>query len=134
MQTGLAYRITGDPAKLEWEARSVLETADEILQKNTSNRKVSAIDEAAEWLEEMLKDGPIPSEEFYADAKANGFSITTLRRAGKRFGGCAKKRGMNKGWEWRLPDRDFTDMSEGDVTLELSEELEDDRPSNASPA
>lgn len=57
----------------------------------------------AEFLVEILKDGPVQSESVIEKAKMAGYSRNKIFDAKKAAGVKAKKRGFNDGWEWYLP-------------------------------
>jgi putative DNA primase/helicase len=60
--------------------------------------------EAREFLQEALREGPVLQQEVIADAKANGISQRTLRRAKDDLKVQAyKARTANGGWMWGLP-------------------------------
>src|SRR5690606_10708612 len=57
-----------------------------------------ALDQAIEWLETALSDGPRPAAELVAAAAETGISEATLRRAKRELGIRATRAG--KGWSW----------------------------------
>jgi hypothetical protein len=64
----------------------------------------SAKREAKEFLQEALREGPALQQEVMADAKANGISRATLRRAKEDLNVLSyKARTANGGWMWELP-------------------------------
>ena len=64
----------------------------------------SAKREAREFLQEALREGPVLQQEVIADAKANGISQRTLRRAKDDLKVQSyKARTVNGGWMWELP-------------------------------
>jgi hypothetical protein len=60
------------------------------------------VNQAARWIEERLKDGPVPSARFMAEALAIGFTERTLKDAKKRAKATSKRDG--DGWVWTLQD------------------------------
>ena len=60
---------------------------------------------AAEWIEEALAEGPIASNDFYAQASECGFSKATVLRAAGDLGLKSHKTGFKGGWEWRWTPR-----------------------------
>jgi hypothetical protein len=65
----------------------------------------SAIQEAAEWLQELLAEGPLPAKEIYRRAQEEVIRRRTLERAKERLGVCSGKVGGGRlgSWTWRLP-------------------------------
>jgi hypothetical protein len=109
---GLAYRIEGatiqskagtlHTSRVAWDTSAVSVTADELMQP-AATQKVSAVDEAAEWLQGVLADGPRSSSDIFGQAEAEGFSERTVKRAKKKLGIETAKAGMSGGWCWQLP-------------------------------
>lgn len=113
--TGLAFRIEGatvessmgqlGTSRVAWESDPVSVTADEAMQAEAGDTELSARDEAAEWLQEVLSDGPLPANEIYKKAGDVGIAKRTLRRAAKKLGVDTEKSGMAGGWRWILPPK-----------------------------
>jgi hypothetical protein len=81
-------------------------TADEAMQAETTHRSTSAVDEAAIWLSETLADGPMPANEIFELADAEGISRKTLRCAREELAIKPVKSGMKGGgWIWSLPPK-----------------------------
>jgi hypothetical protein len=100
---GLAFKVhepaAGGGPCVTWLG-AVSGTADDALltRPQSGQTQVRAV---ADWLVELLKDGPRAARDIEDDAEANGISEATLRRAKKevkiqaeRVGGC---------WVWSLP-------------------------------
>ena len=110
--TGLAFRIVEKdvgngiraPA-IEWEDERVTISADEALAAASANEgeEGNALCEAVEFLEKILADGPVPQKTINSDAKGNGVSERTLKRAKSKLRVVARKIGMDGGWTWGLP-------------------------------
>jgi hypothetical protein len=84
-----------------WERDSVEISASELL--GGSRNKT---DEAADWLREVLADGPMETTAVLKLARQAGHAESTVRSAKKRIGVVAEQiRENNKvaGWEWKLP-------------------------------
>jgi putative DNA primase/helicase len=64
-------------------------------------RSTTALERAAEALQELLSDGPVPAEGLVADLVGLGISEPTVRRAKARLGIVSSKR--EDGWTWELP-------------------------------
>lgn len=61
----------------------------------------SALDNAIEFLRDVLGDDVVPTKTVEADAKAAGISWATVRRAGDKL--RVKKQKGSSGWYWSLP-------------------------------
>lgn len=68
-----------------------------------------ALDEAKDFLFDILKNGPLPASEITDRASAEGLSRSTLKRAKSDLGIRAHKNGMNGGWSWEL-SHDFNEI------------------------
>lgn len=102
--TGLAFRI--ESGAVHWEAAPVEMTADELLVREAEtkpNARATQRDQAALWLRELLKDGPVPSKQVLADGREHGFGEKLLRSVLETIGGTPQKRGMEGSWFWSLP-------------------------------
>jgi putative DNA primase/helicase len=66
-------------------------------------RPAKARDMAADFLDELLADGPVPTNDVQKAATAAGLSWATVRRAADKLGVTAEKVGIGGGWAWRLP-------------------------------
>jgi hypothetical protein len=119
---GLAFTIEGatvmcaagpiETSRVVWDAEPVHFTADEAIQSEATEAKcTSAVEEVADWLQEVLIDGPRPADEVIKLAKAEGFAERTLRRARKRLGIKAMKR--EGGWFLSLPPKAATLVEDG---------------------
>jgi putative DNA primase/helicase len=61
-------------------------------------------DLATQFLRDLLRDGPVPSKQVEADAKANGITQRTLWRAKADMGiAAARLPGQRGAWFWSLP-------------------------------
>ena len=85
--TDLSFRIDGE--KLIW-------------QPTTTNQPPTKTERqlAADWLLDILKDGPRPANEIYAQARCALFSGITLRRAARDAGIRARPNGFRAPWVW----------------------------------
>ena len=66
----------------------------------------SAQEEAAEWLQAVLSNGPVPAKDIQRQARETGHSDRTLKRAKNKLGVISEQdRDENRigGWTWRLP-------------------------------
>jgi hypothetical protein len=107
---GLAFRIVGDPGRLEWEPDPLdgIRADDVVAPKESKEAKrgpePTTRDAAAEWLAELLKDGPMPVVEIREQAKAADLSWGTIRRAQHSLGIVPRKMAFGSGWVWGLPE------------------------------
>jgi putative DNA primase/helicase len=62
----------------------------------------TAVDDAKEFLQGLLADGPVSTKAIRGDAEGAGHAWATLRRARKSLGVEATKDGMKGGWVWKL--------------------------------
>lgn len=84
-----------------WDGEPVTVNANEAVRASsgTSDGKIK---EAKEWLAEELATGPKPAKTVEREAKREGISERTLRRAKKEIGVITEKVGLDEGWWWRL--------------------------------
>lgn len=117
--SGMAYMLTatasadGHPV-VAWEAQPVQISADEALSRafgaGARNRDDeapdSALEEASNWLRDMLSQGPVAAKELRKAASDAGHAWATVRRAKKAIGAEAKpdKFGPGSQWQWSMPN------------------------------
>lgn len=79
-------------------------TAREILgdAEATGGDDRTELDEACDFLRDLLAHGPVPTKQIKADADGAGHAWATVRRAQKVVGAEARKQGMGSGWAWQL--------------------------------
>jgi hypothetical protein len=107
---GMAFRVVEADksrkiAKLEWETGTVVSTSvEEVFGAGPTPRDKPARSAAAEWLRQLLHDGPMLCEEVEKQAKAAGLSWRTVKRAKEDIGVRSSRRGTAREdpWEWRL--------------------------------
>ena len=104
----LAYRLVGDPehdvARVTWEGTTAHKASDLLVTRDEDEHH-GARDEAAEFLRDLLADGPVPAKEAMTRARQAGISTITLKRAKKTVGVRSEKRGRvgEPGqWSWVL--------------------------------
>ena len=56
-------------------------------------------------LQERLRSGPVKADDLVEEAKQEGISFATLRRAKKELGIKSRKGGFDGEWIWELPPR-----------------------------
>lgn len=86
-------------AAVTGEARDLLAIADATEQEELP----SLLTDARLFLADLLRDGPLSTQQIKTEATAAGHTWPTLRRAYKALGIQARKMGMKAGWVWQLP-------------------------------
>ena len=101
---GLEFSIS-HPGVVSWSATPCARSADELM-KPAQPKAVTARDDAAEWLRELLTDGSVDSNQVFEDAKKCGIAERTLRRAKDEIGARAKPttKDGTRVWQWSLPE------------------------------
>jgi putative DNA primase/helicase len=100
--------ITIEAPRVDWDGRSPL-TADDLnaplAQENEEEK--TALDEARDFLRELLQDAPVFSKDVAKAAKEAGMAWATVRRAKALEGVKVRKQeghGEAAPWEWYMPD------------------------------
>jgi putative DNA primase/helicase len=91
-------------AKLDGTARDLL---NDVELPKDEDRPAPRRDMATEFLQALVADGPVATNQIKADATAAGIAWRTVERAAKDLGVFAARVGGlgDKGeWQWRLPD------------------------------
>jgi len=103
--TGLAYRIAtaenGAPV-ITWEPAPVEISADDALEAISQDDHCERED-AADWLRDVLSDGPVATTELQKQAKMAGHAWRTVRRAKDRIGAVSVKQSYSGKWVWQFP-------------------------------
>lgn len=90
------------PALVRGDDRDI--SADDVVSDAETR---SALDEAAEWLRDVLADGPLDAKDVHRRARDNGISERTLKRA-KRSAGVVSESSRAEtgisGWRWSIKD------------------------------
>jgi hypothetical protein len=84
MPKGIAFSI-GDGPKLVWETEQFEHTADDLLNAEEDAKKNRKSDEVADWIEEMLADGPRLAVDMIGEAKSRDFSKWATDAACKKL-------------------------------------------------
>lgn len=101
---GLAYRIesgSNGAGFAIWEEGTVDISIGEVEADGVGQDR-SAINEAIEWLEGFLSDGPVKASEALSQGRKHGIAEATLKRAKKRLQVASVQRDRSH-W-WQLPD------------------------------
>ncbi len=81
-------------------------TADQIQAEHlTADGDKSRLEEAKEFLQEILASGPVNSNEVFNQARDAGINQSTLKRAKTALAVKARKQSFDRGWQWELPGR-----------------------------
>jgi len=103
---GLAYSFVDSPGhdqpQLAWEEGAVSISADDALAVERGGKR-SVVDDAADWLRDLLSDGPRAMKDVEDDARGAGYSLAALRRAKAVLGVVSRKPAFGGPWEWSLP-------------------------------
>lgn len=109
----LAYTIEAPTgvAQIAWLGTSD-QTARTLLAAPTDGEEKTAVDEAKEFLRDILADGPVEAKQVKAEARDAGISDISLRRAKSVLGVVAVKDGFgNAGkWLWQLQSKQTEDL------------------------
>lgn len=112
-ESGLAFCVEShtldggiETSRINWEAEAVTISADEAMAPQGNQEERSALDDAKEFLTNLLSDGPVSSRQLKGDAEGAGIAWRTIQRAQKVLGIEARKEGMKGPWLWSLPAKD----------------------------
>jgi hypothetical protein len=101
LASALAFEIAD--GRFLWCGESRL-TAAALLAPDASAEQRTARDDAADFLRDLLADGPVAAQEAEQHGKDAGISSRTLRRARSQLGVKLTKAGYQGRWEWSLKD------------------------------
>ncbi len=97
------YSEDGGMATLNWLGPSDI-TIDDLISSEGGTPRMSALDEAIQFLRVFLKNGPEATTKVEKEAAARDISEKTLERARRSLGVVSKKKGKN--WFLSLPDEE----------------------------
>jgi len=106
---GLAFTIIGNPPTIAWERDAVAMTADDALATEDGNEKKKpgpkpeARSQAAEWLQDLLRDGPMASARIKEEVKEAGYAWRTVHRAKDELRIKPYREQFGGAWMWKLP-------------------------------
>ena len=119
---GLAFRIESKEPEpgimtsaVAWESELVNLSADEALE-STDPEERRAVDDAKEFLEVVLANGPCAVKNIEGDAKNANHAWATIRRAKQALGITTKKQGMEGPWVWQLPAKALNGSEDAHAT------------------
>jgi hypothetical protein len=111
-QTGLAFSIEPfvidggiETSRVDWSTEIITVTADEVLSQYEEPEEKSAVDEAEEFLRDLLINGQVSAKQVKNSADNAGHAWATIRRAKSNLGIVPKKNGCE--WVWELPENLF---------------------------
>jgi hypothetical protein len=102
--------VTVEAPRLDWDGLSPLTATNLASPPLTNDEEVSALDQAREFLRELLTDGPLLADEVSKAAKQAGMAMATLRRAKPLLGVTTRRRNLENvpykqwPWEWLLDE------------------------------
>ncbi len=107
VKTGMAYSVieaeNGAPVMV-WETEPVEMTADDALSiGGQSDEEKGDTDWAIDFLEDILRKGPISATEIFKESKKLGIREKALRRAQKELDIKPRKLSFAGGWVWSMP-------------------------------
>ena len=107
--SGLAFRIEPriveeriETSVIEWETDPVESSLDEHFAQ-TSSEKRTAVDDAKDFLEAALANGPVVSTSLLSEAQGEGHTKATIRRAKVELGIKSARTAMAGPWYWQFP-------------------------------
>ncbi|MHC4905015.1 MAG: AAA family ATPase, partial [Planctomycetota bacterium] len=101
-KNGLAYRIIDNA--LQWESEPVELSAQDYISQHSPGPEPTERNEAEQFLLDVLADGSLGVKEIMSQARSNGISKATLRRAKSDLDIVTQKVGYGKDsvWRWSL--------------------------------
>lgn len=105
--SSLAFSLEGvdGTSKIVWGGVSN-HGADALLAIPSSPEEKTALDEAKDFLTDLLSNGPIESNRVQKESKVAGIADATLRRAKKALNIVMEKHKFQGAWVWALPVKD----------------------------
>ncbi len=121
-QGGLAFRIESKEPEpnvvtsaVAWEPEAINLSVNEALELVDAEER-SAVDDAKEFLETLLIDGPCTVSKIEEEAKNAAHAWATVRRAKRSLGLESKKQGLQGPWVWQLSAKMLTDPEDAHPT------------------
>jgi len=107
-----SIRPEGGSIRVEWSGEST-HSAAALLAVPEEGESRNTVEEAGEFLESILEDGPVSAAEAQRKAKSAGFKKRTVDRAKKLIGVKARRSGFGKGseWMWELTPKNADEWS-----------------------
>jgi putative DNA primase/helicase len=106
---GFEYQLFGAPVpghdfmaqRVDWGG--TLEGSARELMAVEQPDDSGAVENAASFLQDILREGPISTKDIAEAAKAHGHAWRTVKRAKDSLGIKATKAGFKSGWAWQMP-------------------------------
>jgi AAA domain len=104
-----AEELIVEAARVDWDGRSPLQADDIAVPSLRDETEKPALEQARDFLQELLQDGPVLADEVAKAAKQAGLSLATVRRAKELEQIRARRRPLDDiprikwPWEWLLP-------------------------------
>jgi hypothetical protein len=111
--------------RVEWKGEAP-HTAAALLAAPTDPEEKSALDEAAEFLRDVLRDGPVWSKQVLKEAREAEIATITLKRAKNALGVRSQKEGDGS-WLWALPTKSRSSKASQDEPLDTLDPLPKDK-------
>jgi len=92
--------------RVDWKGESSLD-ASALLSAPTDPEERSALEEAKDFVREILDDGPVAAKDAESEGRQAGIEPRTLKRAKQKLGVVSERQGgigERGSWYWRLPD------------------------------
>ena len=100
MANPIGYTV--DDGQFFWTGTSDL-SAQAMLASEQANSETLPIEEAKDFLREVLMNGPTPQKEVWKEAHQAGIAERTLQRAKSSLGVVSRKDGFSRQWVWSFP-------------------------------
>jgi len=102
---GLAFRLvevsqTSHTCRMEWHPGPIWVTPDQLLRP--PDQAEGSLEYATKWLKTQLQAGPMKAIDIQKNARAEGISDRTLKRAKQRLGVISTKEDFSGAWIWSL--------------------------------
>ena len=123
-QSGFCFRIESvslasgiDTSRIAWDSTPVTMTADDVREdglgaESSDSDDRSALDEAKDFLCEMLSRGAVEGKTIYRQADNAGHAKRTIYRAKRALGIRSSKTTLTGPWRWELPPNVAKDPEE----------------------
>lgn len=103
-KTGFSFKIEEVILDNDIETSRISWLQGDITTKDAFNPRLEKpLNEADEFLLDLLKDGPTTSKEIHENREGAGLSKSSINKAKKRLRIRVKKTGFDGGWSWSLP-------------------------------
>lgn len=78
--------------------------------------------DAADFLRDLLADGPKPVKDVFKESDGAGYSRDQMKRALRRIGGQSRKQGLSGGWKWSLAEGSGREQTKNSAPFQPFEE------------